>query len=136
MTGGSSPIAGCRLKMAKWRSGRTWMLALASAVLLAACAGTPDTVMPEVRFVFPQNEAVLAPGTYTLVAVATDNRRIRHVVFWRGLEMLGFHYGGASDTFRCGLDCRADSNRTLILAVEANDDGLNDTLQSIRVHIR
>jgi hypothetical protein len=112
----------------------------AAAVLLLllgilACEGTPDTVSPTVRLVHPLDGDTLEPGEHTLVAVASDDRGVHHLIFWCEGQMLGFFYDPAAETLRCGWDCRAYAGRPVQLQVEALDRELNEAFDQTRVYV-
>jgi len=112
--------------------------ALASLLVLAGCQSTPapDTEKPVVKFIQPQDGDTFDPGVYVMSAHATDNVRVKLVVFWTEGEMLGFIMHEDSDTYRLGIDARPDTGQTYKLIVEADDDVRNLGWDSVTVHIR
>ncbi|MBM3314531.1 right-handed parallel beta-helix repeat-containing protein [candidate division WOR-3 bacterium] len=74
------------------------LAALAATLLLTGCPVT-DTTNPVVTIVIPTNGAVLAPGTVTIKAVATDNKSVVKVEFYAGATKIGEDATGTADTF-------------------------------------
>lgn len=111
-------------------------VALLSLWLLAACEQAPDTVMPSVRLVAPQDGDTLEPGDHELVAAASDDRGVHHLIFWCEGRMLAFLYDPAAETLRCGWDSRAYAGRDVTVGVEVLDRARNDTMHFVRVHVR
>jgi hypothetical protein len=119
------------------RAGYVAPSLLAALLLLVAGCGPEDTVSPEARLVFPVDQSVLAPDTYTIVAVTSDDRAVWRVSFWQDSLMLGFFYSVESDTFRCRWDCRGDSGGTEhMLQVEATDRAQNHAFAQSHVIVR
>jgi hypothetical protein len=108
------------------------------AFLSAGCdkAGQPDTVMPTVRWVSPHDGDTVDPGVYTMVTVATDDRKLRWVAFFVETEMLGMVSQSQGDTYRLAVDCRADTEHVYQLRAYARDYGDNETLAVVTIFVR
>jgi hypothetical protein len=107
------------------------------ALLPAGCDNQlPDTVPPVVGWVYPQDGDTVDPGVYTLVATATDDRRVDFVVFFAYTEMLGMVTTVQSDTYRVAVDCRADTGHVYQLRAFAYDQAENGTYADVTIHVR
>lgn len=108
------------------------------ALLPAGCdnAGPPDTVPPVLSWVHPQEGDTVDPGVHTMVTVATDDRRMRWVVFFIDAEMLGMVSRSQADTYRLAVDCRADTGYAYQLRAFAYDYAYNGTFAAVSVYVR
>ena len=108
------------------------------ALVPAGCdnAGSPDTVPPVISWVYPADGDTVDPGVYTLVAVATDDRRMRLAAFFVGYEMLGLIETPQADTYRVAVDCRADTGHVYRLRAYADDWAGNEAHSDITVYVR
>src|SRR5512137_675045 len=107
-----------------------YILAAAFALLSflpASCdnAGTPDTVPPEISWVYPADGDTVDPGVYTLTAVATDDRQMDFVAFFVGTEMLGLVSTAQADTYRVAVECFSDTGHVYELRAYAYDKAPN-----------
>ncbi|MBM3330944.1 hypothetical protein FJY68_03720 [candidate division WOR-3 bacterium] len=113
--------------------------ALASLAILPASCDTnaaPDTVPPQIGWVYPRDGDTVDPGVYTLTAVATDDRGVDFVVFFAGPEMLGMVRTTETDTYKVAVECLSDTSRVYELLAFAYDKEPNGTSASIIVHVR
>lgn len=108
------------------------------SLLPAGCDKTqlPDTVPPVISWVSPHDGDTVDPGVYTLVTVATDDRRVRWVAFFVETEMLGTVSESQGDTYRLAVDCRADTASVYQLRAYARDYGDNETLAVVTIFVR
>jgi hypothetical protein len=117
-----------------------FVLAVAFALLSflpAGCdQGLPDTVPPVISWVYPHDGDTVDPGIYTMVTVATDDRRMGFVVFFAGTEMLGMVRTAQADTYRVAVDCRADTGHLYRLRAFTYDYADNGTSADITVYVR
>ncbi len=118
-----------------------FVLAVAFALLAFLPVGCdkarpPDTEPPVISWVSPHDGDTVDPGIYTLVTVATDDRRMRWVAFFVETEMLGMVSESQGDTFRLAVDCRADTSRVNQLRAYARDDADNDTFAVVTIYVR
>uniref|UniRef100_A0A7C4GC40 Right handed beta helix domain-containing protein n=1 Tax=candidate division WOR-3 bacterium TaxID=2052148 RepID=A0A7C4GC40_UNCW3 len=113
------------------RSLITTMLAL---VLIAGTCVVNDTTNPVVTIVVPANNAVLAPGTITIKAVATDNKAIARVEFFAGAAKIGEDATASADTFDVSWTVSTEGSYTL--KVVAWDKSDNTAEHSISVTIQ
>jgi hypothetical protein len=113
------------------------VLALLS-LFSAGCdkAQLPDTVPPAISWVSPHNGDSVAPGVYSLVTVATDDRQMDFVAFFVGDEMLGLVSTAKADTYRIAVDCSADTAHVYVLRAFAYDKASNGTSANVTVYIR
>ncbi|GEM_PF-2266304 len=124
-----------------WRSGWRCALAVVFALLAflpAGCdnAGPPDTVPPVLSWAHPQEGDTVDPGVYTIATVATDDRRMRWVVYFIEAEMLGMVSKSEADTYRLTIDCRADTGHAHQLRAFAYDEAYNGTFAAVSVYVR
>lgn len=108
------------------------------ALLPAGCdsSGTPDTVAPEISWVYPHDGDTVSPGVYTLTAVATDDRAVDFVVFFVGSEMLGLVHTAQGDTYRVAVECFSDTGHVYQLRAFAYDKTPNGTCADAIVYVR
>jgi hypothetical protein len=111
--------------------------AFAAVLVLAGCQSTPvsDTEKPVVKFTQPLDGDTVVSGVYELKAFATDNVRVKDVVFWTNGEMVGFVMNEDSDTYQLGVDTRSDTGHVYKLIVEADDAERNLAWDSVTVYI-
>ena len=107
------------------------------ALLPTGCDNqSPDTAPPVIGWVYPQDGDTVDPGVYTLVATATDDRRVDFVVFFVYTEMLGMVTTAQSDTYRVAVDCRADTGHVYRLRAFAYDEADKGTSADVTIYVR
>ena len=107
------------------------------AFLPAGCdQELPDTVPPVISWVYPHDGDTVDPDVYTLVAVATDDRRMDFVAFFAYTEMLGMVTTAQADTYRVAVDCRTDTGHVYLLRAFAVDQAENETSANVTVYVR
>lgn len=112
--------------------------AFAALLGFAGCkssSATPDTENPAVKFVQPLSGDTLVSGVYIIKAFATDNVRVKEVIFWTRGEMLGLVRYQPSDTYQLGVDPRSDTGHVYELYAEADDAAHNMGWDSVSVYI-
>ena len=117
------------------------LLAAAFALLAflptgCATSGTPDTVPPQIGWVYPHDGDTVDPGVYTLTAVATDDRRVDFVAFFVGTEMLGMVSTAQADTYRIAVECFSDTGHVYELRAFAYDMEPNGASANVTVYVR
>ncbi|MEO0077866.1 MAG: Ig-like domain-containing protein, partial [candidate division WOR-3 bacterium] len=92
---------------------RSLITAVMALVLMAGTCVVSDTTNPVVTIVIPVNNAVLAPGTITIKAVATDNKAMARVEFFAGSTKIGEDATAAADTFDVSWTVSTEGQYTL-----------------------
>lgn len=114
---------------------RSLAMTILALVLMAGTCVVNDTTNPVVTIVVPANNAVLAPGTVVIKAIATDNKAVAKVEFYAGSSKIGEDATGTADTFDVSWTVATEGQYTLKAVAWDKSDNTAENSISVTIQV-
>lgn len=114
---------------------RSLTMTILALLLMAGACIVSDTTNPVVTIVIPANNAVLAPGTIVIKAMATDNKAMAKVEFFAGSTKIGEDATATADTFDVSWTAATEGQYTLKAVAWDKSDNTAENSISVTIQV-